>query len=1033
MISIKLEPHGKGDNMSYLHNIMMAQVLQERGIIQATHPITTRQDKPTIPDVLVNYNGLRTVIDGQVGALPHYQHTLESARQRVARGIAHIGVAVVYPEILRHQPRSTLKRSLPDSKLAIATVTEAQETDFTSGNVDYVEERLRQAFEQLTRDDMVSKAVKLLDAGIEEFARVTATKPHVLARLSVKLGIPEQTSKLPSAKSMAALPIEQRFAICRISGLVIVNAMISQALLAKHDKRVAPLPPMLQSECLPIALIDHWDFIMGNINYYSLFNLATHLLEGLTVTRDIIAGLQNLVRIAHRIVSKQGLALRHDLMGRVYHRLLSEAKYLGIFYTTIPAASLLLKLALDTNYRWHDLKALQNLRIADLSCGTGTLLMSAADAVTDNYVSAVASQGQTPDNAGLHRALLEKILYGYDVLPSAVHLTASTLALRAPRIIYESMNLFSLPLGGKKKRLGSVEFLNSSHLPLPTDLFTPSLKAVDQQEDEVVLPQLDLCVINPPFTRSVGGNLLFGSVSERERKAMQHKLKEMVRKPEIRANTTAGLGSVFVAVADKHLKVGGRLALVLPKALISGVAWEATRALLRNRYRVDYLITSHDPKRWNFSESTELSELLLVATKLADYDVEIDGTDCATFGLPTTMARQSNNGDPKQNSLESNASGFDFEIEPQALAFAFNKPNSASAKHSDSPQMLKRAILPKKQPEDQVVAVNLWHNPNNSFEALAVAFALTHQGDVPNVSSPSTARTVMVGDTKIAEAISLPWSELKTKADWMLPSSFAQADLVRVAYHLERGQVWMPGIGPVGNVPLAPLGQFGSLGPDRRDIHDAFTQAKRSTDYPAFWGQSAKINTLDQQPNRHLKPVTKAKKGRPWRDPDTMWGKTGRLLLLERLRLNTQSLVAVRLSQPVLSNMWWEFSYNGHRPVEAVEKALALWLNSTLGLFTLLTHRQETQGAWVAFKKPVLTRLPVLDINRLTDDQLADLTFAYDEVAHETLFPFPEMHIDPVRAEIDRHLSQTLDLPELDDLRDRLAVEPVVCAQRLEG
>jgi hypothetical protein len=123
-----------------------------------------------------------------------------------------------------------------------------------------------------------------------------------------------------------------------------------------------------------------------------------------------------------------------------------------------------------------------------------------------------------------------------------------------------------------------------------------------QEDYRAELPLLDLCVMNPPFTRSVGGNLLFGSVPDDERKAMQHKLADILRKPHVLASSTAGLGSVFVAVADRYVKPGGRIALVLPKALLSGVAWGKTRELINRKYRLDYIIASQDPEHWNFRE-----------------------------------------------------------------------------------------------------------------------------------------------------------------------------------------------------------------------------------------------------------------------------------------------------------------------------------------------------------------------------------------------------------------------------------------------
>ena len=72
-----------------------------------------------------------------------------------------------------------------------------------------------------------------------------------------------------------------------------------------------------------------------------------------------------------------------------------------------------------------------DFRIADLACGTGTLLMAAADTLTDNYVGASVKAGKPLKFVDIHQVIVEKIIHGYDVLPSATHLTASTLALRA--------------------------------------------------------------------------------------------------------------------------------------------------------------------------------------------------------------------------------------------------------------------------------------------------------------------------------------------------------------------------------------------------------------------------------------------------------------------------------------------------------------------------------------------------------------------------------------------------------------------------
>ena len=84
----------------------------------------------------------------------------------------------------------------------------------------------------------------------------------------------------------------------------------------------------------------------------------------------------------------------------------------------------------------------------------------------------------------------------------------------------------------------------------------------------------------------------------------------------MQASATAGLGAAFVAAASPKLRPGeGRLALVLPATVCTGPSWRQTRALIERDFALDVVITSHDPTRWNFSDSTDLSEALLIATR----------------------------------------------------------------------------------------------------------------------------------------------------------------------------------------------------------------------------------------------------------------------------------------------------------------------------------------------------------------------------------------------------------------------------------
>ena len=436
---------------------------------------------------------------------------------------------------------------------------------------------------------------------------------------------------------------------------------------------------------------------------------------------------------------------------------------------------------------------------------------------------------------------------------------------------------------------------------------------------------------------------------------MQAELSKLLKRPRVHASATAGLGSVFVATGDLHLKAGGRMALVLPKALLSGVAWEQTRHLFRLRYQLEYIIASHDPERWNFSENTDLSEVLIVARKVDD---------------------------------------------PHAVA----------------------------PPEGDVVCLNLWKNPTTIVEALSVAHSLNNAYP-PDIATGQGAHEVMLGDVKFGEVVTIPWVDIR-EGSWMPPCAFAQSDLLRVAHHLVKGNLYLPGAGITGKVTLCPLQQLGDLGPDRRDIHDGFRLAKIVTAYPALWGHDASaMANLALTPNQYLSPLHRAKAGRHLRNADLLWPKAGRLVLAERLRLNTQRLVAVRMETPVLSNVWWPVRLLEQN--DNCEKALALWLNSTLGLFILLSRREETQGAWVDFKKPVLAETPVLDVRALGVDQMKYLVGAYNTLSKRPLLPFPKMANDPVRKAMDAAVSKALGLPDLSVLRNLLGQEPVVCLRAL--
>ena len=455
--------------------------------------------------------------------------------------------------------------------------------------------------------------------------------------------------------------------------------------------------------------------------------------------------------------------------------------------------------------------------------------------------------------------------------------------------------------------------------------------------------------MNPPFTRSVIGNLLFGSLPSADRRKLQDELSRRLKQRQ--ASATAGLGAAFVAAASPKLRPGeGRLALVLPATVCTGPSWKQTRSLIEHDFALDMVIASHDPLRWNFSDSTDLSEALLIATRRPD--------------------------------------------------------NHDTA-------------------ERRTTFVNLWRNPDGVLDAHRVAQAIT-------VTKPArlegTGTALLEVDGRhVGEVLSMP--ELKLAGKQWSGMQFARADLIRSALRLlDDGEAWVPGEEGAASIPLCPLAELGDVGPDIRDLWDGFERTTAVTAYPMVENHDTdKRRWITTKPDKYLAPLVEPRPGRHLKPVDQLWPKAGRLLIGARLWLNTTRVVAMRSEMNVLASMWWPVRLEG----ESLEKALTVWLNSSLGLINLLAVRNTTRGAWVQLKKADLEVLPVLNLGAISSSQLQGLSDLFDQLREAEFERLPGMANCPARRSLDDGVSEVLGLPNLGKLRDLLALEPVVSNCRL--
>ena len=246
-----------------------------------------------------------------------------------------------------------------------------------------------------------------------------------------------------------------------------------------------------------------YEGIILGIDYYPIFSMARDVVKELSEVEatDVLG---ECATTAATLLG-MGAVGRHDLAGRIFNRLIAERKLLAAFYTSIPASTLLAGLALSPNrwdgVDWESAQSISGLRVLDPACGTGTLLMAAYRQMVQNRTGAAPSRSE---DTLLHKALVENVIIGADVVQAAIHLTAATLAAMSPSVRFEQMQLHTLRLGRdseKKVWLGSLDWLEA---PETQSFFSTTEEQIGAASGEggiVQRPIADLVISNPPFTR----------------------------------------------------------------------------------------------------------------------------------------------------------------------------------------------------------------------------------------------------------------------------------------------------------------------------------------------------------------------------------------------------------------------------------------------------------------------------------------------------------------------------------------------------
>ena len=727
------------------------------------------------PDILITNPGRSpVVIEAEYDPA---QHVEPEARDRLNLKVAgqtrpiEAVIALRYPEAVGDA--HDLSAAIGDAALRYCVftaegekTTRFPESGWLDGSVTDLADLVRLVS---VPQNAVDQAATFLQQGIDDTANILeemhTLKPAITADVARLLGM----DNVPQTRRMACA--------------IVANAMIFHERIAGMHEGIQPLN-LVCGNAVPDPqdrTLEAWTAIL-KINYWPIFAIGKDILEQLP--SDIALRVLRRLRLTAASVNGTGVNNAHDLTGRVFQRLISDRKYLATFYTLPASAALLARLAVAKleGVDWGDPKAIDNLKVGDFACGTGALLSAVYEQIAARHESAGG------DAAAIHPVMMEEVLYGCDVLPSAIHITASSLAGLQPNVGFKKARLYTMPYGRTKEgsvAIGSLEFLNSDSQLSFSNYSDPALQTGSTGEEtasqviaEVPDGTFDLVIMNPPFTSNTKGfNSEAGVIaaafaafnaSPEDQKDMASRIKLMA------ANTCyhghAGMASAFAELADRKVRSGGVVALVLPFTAINGASWAKFRELIATKYR-DLTIVSlsassdHD---LSFSADTGMAECLVIGRK----------EDSPMRGQFTSLHRR----------------------------------------------------------------------PRGFAHAAAISSEINNRQNIRKIEDgPYGGTFVTVGNEVLGESLTAPTDNYES--GWGI-ARILDGAIAQVANSLSRGVLWLPGQSEIQSLPMASLCEIGKRGVDHQffvsEAHNGpfFKMAPSPTaTFPALWNHSAKNET----------------------------------------------------------------------------------------------------------------------------------------------------------------------------------------------
>ena len=776
----------------------------------------------------------------------------------------------------------------------------------------------------------------------------------------------------------------------RMAATILANAFVFQENLAGGPDELASVSSLEQlrgsdSGLTKSAVLAEWRKIL-EVNYWPIFDIARRILEMIPTAESQLL-IEGLAGTADKLLQAR-LMHSHDLTGAVFQRLIADRKFLAAYYTTPGAAALLVGLAItpDTlpeGRSWSSAADVTELRIADFACGTGTLLSTAYQRISQLH------ELEGGAAVALHPDMMATTLVGCDVLPAATHLTASMLAGAHPSVKYKQSSILTMAYGKQpagKVALGSLDLLDPQGEFEPLSITATTLEGMGAAEQETwrSFPDesFDVAIMNPPFTRATGHegervgvpNPMFAAFnsSDEEQRLMGVATKRLTK--DTSAHGNAGEASIFLVLADRKLKLGGVLALVMPLTLISGDAWKKSRALLAKHYSnlVIISIVGTTGTDLSFSADTNMGECLIIGRKSET------GSTRATFII-------------------------------------LNK----------RPEFPLLGVIAAEQIRREIESKNLRRLEDGPVKGTPLRFGNEVIGQALDAPLPVSGgwNVSRIADLSLAQTA----YQLTKKSIWL--PTMNKSEIVDIP------MTTVATIGEIGPYHLDIKGNTRTG--DIRGPFDIFPIVPNSVPtYPVLWAHDAERERTmsfggDSEgiPRQGLTPeeqdIVDLK-------VENIWDTASHCHFNHDFRFNSQSTgMQFTPRQTIGGRAWLSISLSS---VDQ-EKALVVWANTSLGLLLHWWHANKQQSGRGSIGKTMLQTLPILDVTILEPKLLAEAVKLFDAMSEKPLLPLHKLDRDPIRKELDEAFARdVLRLPvsifrsdgPLELLRMKLSQEPSI-------